>query len=311
MLSFEWPELLWLLPLPLLVRYLSPATKTRQAALKVPSVESFSLGTTLGNKSNRKTFLLLSGCAWLLLLSAAMRPMWLGDPVQLPLSGRDLLLAVDLSESMLEQDMRFQGRYVDRLTISKALASEFIEGRESDRVGLILFGSQAYLQTPLTFDRATVITLLNESAIGLAGRKTAIGDAIGLAVKRLQDQKVERKVLILITDGENSAGVTEPLKAAELAAAGGLTIYTIGIGRRSAFSAGPDDRTLNAVAKITGGKYFRAQDAQTLKKVYTELETLEPVVTDSASFRPQQSLFYWPLSLAITLAFALFGWRAV
>ena len=140
------------------------------------------------------------------------------------------MLAIDLSESMREQDFQIGGQWVDRLTAGKRVARNFIERREGDRLGLILFGAQAYLQTPLTFDRDTVLTLLDEAQIGLAGQATAIGDAVGLAIKRLRDTADEERVLILMTDGANTSGEVDPLQAAKLAAREGLKIYTIGIG---------------------------------------------------------------------------------
>ena len=172
----------------------------------------------------------LAATAWCLLVLASCRPQWLGDPVEQAVSGRDLMLAVDLSGSMEEQDFIVNGKPVDRLTATKQVAGEFIKRRTGDRIGLILFGTRAYLQTPLTFDRQTVLTLLYESALGLAGENTAIGDAIGLAVKRLRKQSTESRVLILLTDGANTAGEVSPLKAADLAADENLKIYTIGIG---------------------------------------------------------------------------------
>jgi Ca-activated chloride channel family protein len=260
--------------------------------------------------------MLLLWLVWTLAVIAAARPQFVGDPVALPISGRDLLIAVDLSGSMEEQDFQLAGQWVDRLTATKAVADDFIGNRIGDRLGLILFGREAYLQTPLTFDRATVQTLLAESAIGLAGKETAIGDAIGLAIRTLDDAGVEegRRVLILLTDGANTAGAVEPLKAAELAAQRKMVIYTIGIGAdaltvRSLFglrqinpSADLDEKTLTAIATMTGGRYFRARDTAELAQIYTVLDELEPAESDEAGFRPVTELFYWPLGLALLLA---------
>ena len=211
-------------------------------------------------------------------------------------------------------DFEINGKRVDRLTATKYVASEFIKRREGDRLGLILFGRQAYLQTPLTFDLVTVETFLQESAIDLAGKETAIGDAIGLAIKRLQDKSQESRVLILLTDGANTAGEVQPIKAAELAAEVGLKIYTIGIGademlRRSFFgtrrvnpSADLDEEALTAIAQKTGGRYFRARNTKELEDIYTLLDKLEPLEQEAKSFRPVTALYYWPLGLAIVLA---------
>jgi len=263
---------------------------------------------------------------------AVARPQWLGDPIELPVSGRDLMLAVYLSRSMQTRDFELHDEVMDRITAIKLVASQFIKQRVGDRLGLILFGTQAYLQTPLTFDRKTVNTLLQEAVIGLAGKETAIGDAIGLAVKRFKQSREEAKkegrpvskqVLILLTDGANTAGEVDPVKAADLAAAEGMTIYTIGVGademlvqslfgvRRYNPSADLDEKTLKAVAQKTGGKYFRARDTQELQKIYKMLDDLEPVVKDTQSFRPRSALYPWPLALALMIATLLLVQRCV
>jgi len=245
---------------------------------------------------------------------ACTRPQWLGEPIEQAVSGRDLMLAVDLSGSMEVKDFVINNKTVDRLTAIKWVAGDFINRRAGDRLGLILFGTQAYLQTPLTFDRKTVATLLDEAVIGLAGDNTAIGDAIGLGVKRLKNQEVNSRVLILLTDGANTAGEVTPLKAAELAAEHQLKIYTIGIGAdemlvRSFFgshkvnpSQDLDEATLTAIAEKTGGVYFRARNTDELEKIYRLLDQLEPVEKDKQYFRPRTELYYWPLSVALMLA---------
>ncbi|HEX5636526.1 MAG TPA: VWA domain-containing protein, partial [Gammaproteobacteria bacterium] len=284
-------------------------------ALRVPVLDDFRTATSIDLGSHKNYFvLLLATLAWCCLIFATMRPQWLGDQVDIPVSGRDLMLAVDLSGSMQIPDFEINGRTVDRLTAVKLVASEFINRRSGDRVGLILFGEQAYLQTPLTFDLKTVNTLLDESFIGMAGDATSIGDAIGLAIKRLQDKQKNSRVLILLTDGANTAGEISPLKAAELAADQGLKIYTIGIGadellRHTLFgvqrinpSADLDEKTLNAIAEKTGGQYFRAHNTKELNKIYSMLDELEPVEQESESFRPISALYYWPLGAALTIA---------
>jgi Ca-activated chloride channel family protein len=217
---------------------------------------------------------------------------------------------------MEEQDFQLQGQWVDRLTATKSVVKDFIDRRIGDRIGLILFGREAYLQTPLTFDRKTVQTLLDESVIGLAGKETAIGDSIGLAIRTLDDAGVEagRRVLVLLTDGANTAGAVEPLKAADLAAQRKMIIYTIGIGAdaltvRSLFglrqinpSADLDETTLTAIAEKTGGRYFRARDTEEFAQIYKILDELEPAASDERGFRPITELFFWPLGAALVLA---------
>jgi Ca-activated chloride channel family protein len=266
--------------------------------------------------------LLLATLIWILLLLATSRPQWIGEPVDLPVSGRDLMLSIDLSGSMETEDFILNNRAIDRLTAAKAVAGDFIQRRQGDRIGLILFGDRAYVQTPLTFDRKTVTTLLYEAALGLAGQRTAIGDAIGLAVKRLQDNPENQRVLILMTDGASNAGEIEPLTAADLAAKTNLKIYTIGIGademlRRSFFggvqrfnpSSDLDEKTLQAIADQTGGRYFRARNTEELEQIYALLDELEPVEQDAQSFRPTCAIFYWPAGFALLLTFMLTAMR--
>jgi Ca-activated chloride channel family protein len=311
-LDLAWPWLLGALPLPLAVYYLLPRAEERPAiALRIPFFAALA-GADSSHSGSRLWRALLGALAWALLVAAAARPQLIGDPIALPMEGRDLMLAVDISGSMVEQDMVIGNRLVERLTAVKAVAGDFIERRAGDRIGLILFGSQAYLQTPLTFDRETARALLFESAVGLAGRETAIGDAIGLAVKRLRDQDVENRILILLTDGANTAGSIDPMKAAELAAGEGVRIHTIGVGAesRGAFGlalggARIDEGTLKAIAKATGGRYFRARDVGGLQEIYGILDELEPVVSDQQTFRPFDELFQWPLAAALVLSFLL------
>jgi len=315
MIHLEWPWLLLALPLPLFIRWWIPADiPAEQAALKVPFIEDFTLGETQAISQHHQWPLWLAMLAWLFLVLASMRPQWLGEPIEQAISGRDLMLAVDLSGSMKEQDFIVENTSVDRLTATKKIAGQFINRRVGDRLGLILFGTQAYLQTPLTFDRTTVISLLHESAIGLAGESTAIGDAIGLAVKRLRKQQSNSRVLILLTDGANTAGEVSPLKAAEIAAKHDLKIYTIGIGAdemiiRSFFgsrkvnpSRDLDEKTLIEIAETTGGKYFRARNTQELETIYQLLDALEPVEKDHQYFRPKTELYHWPLAITLFLA---------
>jgi Ca-activated chloride channel family protein len=316
MLQIEWPLALLLLPLPLLVYLLLPPGRLQQqAALRVPEIGDFRLGSpTPGTPRPRRWRLWLAVLTWLLLVFAASRPQWLGEAVALPVSGRDLMLAVDLSDSMRTADFRLEGEQVNRLQATKEVASRFIERRRGDRLGLILFGTRAYLQTPLTFDNKTVGGLLRESALGLAGERTAIGDAIGLAIKRLDFESDNSRVLILMTDGANTAGEVAPLKAAQLAAERGLRIYTIGIGadrdiettwfgiRRRNPAAQLDEESLRAIAQASGGRYFRARDSEELEQIYRLLDELEPMPRDSESLRPVSALFVWPLAIALALA---------
>jgi len=316
MIHFQWLWALAFLPLPLLVRYGLPAVNPeRQAALKVPFLDDFNGMGMQGHRPASSHWMWLAIFAWCLLVLAAMRPQWLGEPIPQAVSGRDLMLAVDVSGSMQEKDFSVGGRQIDRLRAIRLVAGDFIQRRDGDRVGLILFGTTAYLQAPLTFDRKTVATLLNEAFIGITDDDpaTSIGDAIGLAVKRMRRQQTEKSVLILLTDGANTAGEITPLKAAELAAENNLTIYTIGIGAesmqvRSLFgtrrvnpSRDLDEATLKAISQKTGGRYFRARDTQQLEDIYTLLDEMEPVERDQQYFRPRIELYTWPLALSLLM----------
>lgn len=314
--TIAWPWLLVLLPLPWIIRWLAPESPSRDMqALRVPWYQH-----VIGKNSGwmkRPLLAAMAAIVWLMLIFAASRPQWVGEIDTMPVTGRDLLMAVDISGSMDTQDMVWQDRAVNRLEVVKHVAGEFLQRRRGDRVGLVLFGSRAYLQTPLTFDTETTATLLDESEIGLAGRETAIGDAIGLAVKRLREDAASERVLILLTDGANTSGEVQPLQAAEFAARQGLTIYTVGVGADEMMvqdffgsrvvnpSADLDEDTLRAIAERTGGVYFRARDAQGLEDIYRMLDELEPVESDVEAVRPVDELFHWPLGLAYL--FALFA----
>jgi len=315
--EFALPLMFLVLPLPLLLVWSLPrAAVSDGGALRLPYYSGLhdSMGEGRNNRSRLR--LLLATLAWVLLVTAAARPQTLGEPVQLPVSGRDLLLAVDISGSMEAEDMVLGKQVASRIAAVKYVAGQFIERRQGDRLGLILFGDQAYLQTPLTFDRKTANIQLQEAAIGLAGKRTAIGDAIGLAVKRLRDQPQENRVLILLTDGENTAGTVEPQKAADIAASAGVRIYTIGVGADERVVSGffgnrrvanneLDEPALIAIAEKTGGQYFRARDIKGLEAIYQLLDELEPVSEAEEVFRPVHERYMWPLAAALLLGMLL------
>jgi Ca-activated chloride channel family protein len=319
MIEFGWPWFFYLLPLPLLA-WLLPRANRQEAALKTPSFNRLKrLSAELEPQSSRMLWRSLVVLLWLALIIAGSQPKWVGDAITLPSSGRDLLLAVDISGSMGTEDMRLSGQMVTRLAAVKAVVGEFVERRRGDRLGLILFGSQAYLQAPLTFDRKTINTLLMETPLGIAGGKTAIGDAIGLSVKRLLDRPAANRVLILLTDGVNNVGEVSPIQAAKLAAQEGITIYTIGFGademevsgllfnRTVNPSAELDTETLTEIAGLTGGLYQRARSTAELASIYLALDELEPIEVEQETYRPEKSLFFWPLGSALVLSLFVAG----
>lgn len=313
MFEFAWPWLFILLPLPLAVYWLVPANESRESALRVPFYQSLLdlQGTTKTGKKSKILAQLVCMLCWLFLVTAAARPQWVGDPIQLPAEGRDLLLAVDISGSMETADMRMDDRQLRRIDVVKYVVGDFVQRRETDRLGLILFGSQAYLQAPLTFDRTTVDKLLQEAQLGFAGQQTAIGDAIGLAIKRLRDRPADSRVLILLTDGANTSGEVDPKQAADLAKLADIKIYTVGVGademvqdtffgrRRVNPSADLDESTLTYIAQQTGGQYFRARGPEDLIEIYKQLDELEPIEQNDEVFRPISPLYYWPLGCAL------------
>ncbi|WP_288969017.1 VWA domain-containing protein [uncultured Thermomonas sp.] len=312
---FAWPW--WLLAgvLPWLVRWLPPSNDHQQPALRVPwaaRVQQVAAGSA--GPAHARKFPWLAWVAWCLLCIATARPQQLGPPVAPPQAGRDVMLAVDLSGSMGEQDMTLGGQAVDRLTAIKAVLADFLERREGDRIGLIVFGDRAFALTPLTTDHASVRQQLQASVVGLAGRGTAIGDAIALATKRLQQQANPQKVLILLTDGVNTAGTLEPQKAAQIAKDAGVRIHTIAFGGdgnalsmfgfRLPMGGGDDDvdeAGLARIASLTGGKFFRARDTTQLAGIYAEIDKLEPVQRQGQAVRPMIEQYPWPLAAALTL----------
>lgn len=321
--NFAWPWMLASIPLPLLAYWWLPTVKEGSApALKLPEAAArLHVVPGIGSAQRMRGLPWLAFVAWCLLCVAAARPQALGPIQAPPQSGRDLMLAVDLSGSMEEPDMELGGRNVDRLTAAKAVLADFLERRASDRIGLILFGQRAYAVSPLTLDRESVRRQLRDAMVGMAGRETAIGDAIGLAVKRLRTQPAEHRVLILLTDGENTAGVMTPSKAAELAKAEHVRIHTIAFGSDDGLmtvfgmqmpvpgmQGGIDEDTLRKVAETTGGQFFRAQDTQSLAGIYAEIDRLEPIQREGRAVRPRIELYWKWLAAALAIAALSLVW---
>ncbi len=327
MIQFAWPWMVLALPLPWLMRRLLPPASRTGDRLRLPFLDELCEAGAAGSgriegRGHHRLRWLLALLAWLLLVAAAMRPQWVGEPVSLPSSGRDLMLAVDLSGSMQTEDFVWQGRAIDRLTAAKLVAGQFLSHRKGDRVGLILFGSHAYLHAPLSYDLDSVRKLLMRTVIGVAGPETAIGEAIGLAIRHLKDRPEGDRVLILMTDGRNTAGNVDPVEAARMAAKYGIRIYPIGIGadqivirdffggRRVNPSADLDEETLRKIAEITGGRYFRGRDLKELEQIYRIIDRMEPVQQETRTWRPLHALFPWPLALSLLLAgLVLVDWR--
>lgn len=322
MLELSYPWLLLLVGLPLLLK------KRRQdsgGAVNLPALARVAAHQQQRPDWRRHVATLPQALIWLLLVIAACQPRWLGEPVALPQQGRDLMLAVDLSGSMDMNDMVLDGQTMNRLSAVKRVVGDFILQRQGDRLGLILFADAAYQQTPLTYDLATVQSFLDDSQLKLVGQRTAIGEAIGLAVKRLNNYETSNKVLILLSDGANNAGNINPLEALTLAKAAGVKIYTVGVGaeqmvQQTVFgqrtfnpSQDLDEQLLTHIANETGGRYFRARNLPELTQIYRLLDQLEPISRDNLTYRPQRSLLHWPLASALVLSFLLairrINWR--
>jgi len=316
-LEFIWPwsAFFWLIPI--FIRLIKPKENLVRV-LRVPFYKRISdlPQTELYEGRKIKTFLFFL-IIWSFFVLAAMRPQWVGDPTEIPISGRSVMLAVDLSGSMKEKDLKLNGDAVTRLEIVKSVLRPFIERRKGDRLGLILFGSQAYLQTPLTFDIKTLTQMLEESELGLAGEKTAIGNAIGLAIKKMKDLADEEKVLILLTDGQNTAGEVSPEDAGLSAKETGIKIHTIGIGADEAWvrtffgkqkvnpSAELDEFMLQSLSQKTGGNYFRARNKEELERIYEMIDEIEPIEKEKKIFRPRKALFFWPLGIGVLAVFII------
>ncbi len=316
MFELASPWVFVLLPLPLFLWYLLPQAKVKFiAALEVPFFEAMKQIVQKEQQSMiAQASLIIPALIWLLLVIALAGPRWVGEPVPVKREGYNIMMALDLSGSMEVTDMLLHSRPVSRLLVVKRAAKQFVEDRKGDRIGLILFGTQAYLQTPLTYDRHSVLVRIDDATVGLAGKTTSIGDAVGLAVKRLEDVPKQGRVIILLTDGANNSGVLTPLKAAEIAKENGIKIYTIGLGAESDpgaitpdnffdvnVSADLDEDTLEKMAKMTGGQYFRATDPDSLGTIYQKINQLERIKQEQASIRPQKEYYPWFIVLALLL----------
>ncbi len=309
MFELATPWVLLLLPMPYLVWRFLPAIMTQPGqALIVPFFEGLKKIYQM-NSRHTKLPIWLWG-TWCLVVFACSGPRFVGEPTALTREGHHIMLALDISGSMALDDMIVQNRRYQRLEVVEYAAKSFVKQRPNDKIGLVLFGSKAYLLTPLTYDKKHILSRLEDASVGLAGQATAIGDAIGLSIKHLKKTPQEGRVLILLTDGVNNAGILSPDKAAELAQQEKIKIYTIGLGAESE-TFGPfgmmrpqidlDEETLKKIAQTTHGKYFRATDLHSLQHIYALINQIETVKQNEAQIRPQQEYYPWPLAIACFL----------
>ena len=319
MIELIWPWAFAILALPLTAHVLLRPRTSAEAALHVPHVEAFLLAGDNRQgaaRTNSRMLMLIACLAWLGLATALARPQWTGEATVLPTITRDLVLVIDISGSMGQDDMYVDGRRYTRLAVVKHAVRNFIEQRDGDRIGLVMFGSLPYVYVPLTQDVRTAGRMLQDAPIGIAGRSTAIGDSLGLAIKQLLNHPADHRVVVLLTDGSNNFGELDPADAAELAAASDVKVYTIGIApthKTTGFFApipqrteNVDDDVLQAIAETTGGKFYRANDLNGLLAIYDEIDALEPIEQEGQLVRPTRALFHYPLSLA--LAFFVLYW---
>jgi Ca-activated chloride channel family protein len=313
MFEFAWPWMLVLLPLPLLAWWLLPPYRARQASVQIPFFDRFAAATGQTPQrgavvlQRRAIQMIAAVLIWILVVAALARPQWVGDPVTREISARDLILAIDISGSMDQRDFRTpDGTTLTRLDGVKRVIKDFIARRHGDRVALILFGTKAYVQVPFTQDLATATQLLEQTQVGMAGQQTAIGDTIGLAIKTLQNSTASQKLLILLTDGNDTASRVPPEHAADIARQNDVVVYTIGVGDPAASGENRVDLSiLQSVATTTGGRFFRAEDGAQLQAIYADIDRLAPAKLDTLSWRPKLPLFQWPLGAAVILSLLL------
>jgi Ca-activated chloride channel family protein len=321
MLTLALPWMLLLIPLPLLLRYLLPAWKEPRAALRLPLLAQLAAAggaETTGKAPVRRRGrpqALLFVLVWSLLVLALARPQWLEPALVRELPTRDLLLAVDLSGSMAAEDFEdADGRRIERLTAVKQVVDDFLGRRQGDRVGLLVFGNAAFVQAPFTQDLDVVRQLLADTVVGMAGPKTAFGDAIGLAISLFERSKLQQRTLIILTDGNDTGSQVPPDKATAIAADQGIVIHTIAIGDPASIGEQAlDQEMLETVAGRSGGRYFFAADRDALAQIYDTLDQIETRKVETISQRPRRDLYVWPLGFAFIAAlFYHLGaaWRA-
>jgi Ca-activated chloride channel family protein len=318
---FQFDGMLWflLLPLPLLVAWYWPAYRERRVTVRVPFLDRLacltgqSLDVSPRASSVSRGQLVLNWLVWILIVVALARPQWLEEPLTRTLPARDLLVAVDLSGSMDTEDFTdTEGRQVDRLSAVKQVLRDFLARREDDRIGLIVFGSAAFVQLPFTADKEAVQQMLDETTVRMAGPKTMLGDAIGLAITLFERSEVPERLMIVLTDGNDTGSQVPPVRAAEIARDRDVLIHTIGVGDPTTVGEEALDETaLKAVASATGGSYFHAANREELEQIYARLDELAPRKVETISHRPRRDLFHWPLAAAVLLTLLYHGLAAI
>jgi Ca-activated chloride channel family protein len=314
MIEFQFAWAFLLLLIPLLMHWLAPAYREPRLAVRVPFMQVLQrlTGATEERTALVRRTRLQAGqviLAWIALVVALARPVWLDEPIVRELPMRDLLVALDLSGSMDTRDFTDRaGARSDRLAAAKSVLDDFLARREGDRVGLIFFGSAAYVQAPFTEDLNVVRELLDEAQVRMLGPRTVLGDAIGVAIGLFDRSQVDERILIVLTDGNDSGSMVPPLRAAEIARDKGVTIHTVAMGDpEAAGEQALDEATLEALAEKTGGAFYHADDRADLERIYASLDRLNPRQVETASYRPERELYFWPMGFAIVLSLLFFG----
>lgn len=307
--AFEWPWVFLLLPAPYLAYRYLPAYEPRAQALRVPFFARFAELLDVGeiHRSRNRSRVRLAALlvVWCATLFALARPYRQGAPIERETSARDLLLAVDLSGSMAQADLAGgdpAAKTEVRLDVVKRVVGEFVERRRGDRIGLIVFGTGAFVQTPFTRDTSVVNQLLQETEVGMAGPKTALGDAVGLALNVLERSSAKSRVVIVLTDGNDTGSNVPPVQAARISAARGVTLHIIGVGDpRAAGEEALNSAVLTRMATLTGGQFFRANDAAGMEQAYRALDALEPIAQRTTAYQPKKAVLYEPLAVVVSL----------
>jgi len=309
MLSFNYPWLCLLLPLPWVLRAILPPAYVQRVSLQVPFGDRLAdtltdQGTAASDSQSKR--LVVPSLVWVLVLAALVRPQWIEPPITRELPTRDLLLLVDLSASMQQQDFEdAEGKKVDRLTAVKQVLGDFLDKREGDRVGLVVFGDAPYLQAPFSTDLELARQLLDECQVGMAGPRTALGDGIGLGVNLFDQSDAQAKTIIALTDGNDTKSRVPPVEAARVASERGIHIHTVAIGDPTTVGEDKlDEQALRDVADAADGKYYFAADRQSLEGIYDELDKIETRKVETVSHRPRRDLYYLPLAVALLLSIA-------
>ncbi len=303
--QFAYPYVAFLAVLPFIIYWLLPAIKNRSTALLYPYFDRTAIVSK--QKPKKAAYIKKRGwfasvsmyMIWLLLIVAMASPELVGKPEKTVKTSRNFLILADLSFSMANKDWFIDGRRVTRWNGVKDIMRDFIIRRESDKMGLIFFGSNAYIQAPFTTDLKTVRTMLDEADVGMAGQMTNIGKAVVKGMDMFERDTIQSKVMLLLTDGVDSGTEILPLDAANMAKKDSTIIYSVGIGDPGSSSSDLDERTLTEMAQLTGGKYFRAKDAEALENIYKELDLLEPIEYEEETYVPKTLLYFYPLGLAL------------